>query len=91
MKNRSFTIDQYIKMSDKFNKMLFIDKIKAIQENSDILTLASDCNWWAVNAKDSNIQFELECANKEFRIENEWDHNQIYDLISLLGIDNTDI
>ena len=86
-----YTIEQYRKMSKKFNKMSFEDKIKTIRDNSDILTLASDYNWWGVKVKDKEIQEELFDNDDQFIIDNEWDHNQIYVLISLLGIDNTDI
>lgn len=88
---RRFTIEQYRQMAKKFNQMSFYDKIKTIKDNSDILTLASDGNWWGVKVKDSDIQEELFDNEEQFNIENEWGSREIYDLISLLGIDNTDI
>lgn len=56
---RKFSLEQYTEMSDRFNKMSFYDKIKTIRDNSDILTLASDYNWWGVKVKDKEIQEQL--------------------------------
>ena len=53
---RSFSLEQYQKMAESFNKMSFRDKILTLQKNNDILTLASDYNWWGVKVKDKNIQ-----------------------------------
>ena len=88
---RKFTIEQYRKMSLKFNKMSFYDKIKTIKENKDILSLASDHNWWGVKVKDKYIQDYLSNNEKEFNIKKEWGYKEIYQLIEILGIDNTDI
>ena len=88
---RKFSLEQYIEMSIRFNKMSFYDKIKTIKDNSDILTLASDYNWWGVKVKDKDIQEQLFEMDKPFIITNEWDAREMYDLVSLLGIDNTDI
>ena len=88
---RKFTIEQYRKMSLKFNQMSFYDKIKTIRDNSDILTLASDYNWWGVKVKDNDIQEELFDNEEQFNIKNEWGSSEMYDLVNLLGIDNTDI
>jgi len=88
---RKFTLEQYIKMSESFNKMNFTDKIKTIKDNSDILTLASDYNWWAVKLKDKEMQIELTEEDIEFEIENEWCYDEMNSLISLLGISNTDL
>lgn len=88
---RQFTIEQYIRMAEKFNQMAFHDKIKTIIENKDILTLASDGNWWGVKAKDKDIEEELVDNDNQFSIENEWQSSEMMDLVSLLGIDNTDI
>ena len=71
--------------------MSFKNKIITIKNNSDILSLASDYNWWGVKVKDKKIQEQLEEEDYLFRIENEWNHNQMFDLIDLLGIDNVDI
>jgi len=78
-------------MSKKFNQMSFYDKIKTIRDNSDILTLASDYNWWGVKVKDNDIQEELFDNEEQFNIKNEWGYSEMYDLVNLLGIDNTDI
>lgn len=86
---RTFTIDQYKRMAARFNNMSFLDKIKTIKEHSDILTLASDHNWWVVKAKDNDIQEQLEEAECEFHITNEWDSNEIHDLIALLELPHT--
>ncbi len=86
-----YTIEQYRQMSEKFNKMSFYDKIKTIRDNKDILTLASDGNWWGVKVKDEEIQEELFDNEEQFDIENEWRSSEMYDLVSLLGIDNTGI
>lgn len=88
---RKFTLDQYVRMAKKFNKMSFCDKIKTIRENSDILTLASDGNWWGVKVKDPEIQEELYSNENTFDIANEWGSSEMNDLVYLLGIDNTDI
>ena len=88
---RKFSLEQYIEMSIRFNKMSFYDKIKTIKDNSDILTLASDGNWWGVKVKDRDIQEQLFEMDKPFIIINEWYASEMYDLVSLLGIDNTDI
>ena len=88
---RQFTLEQYVEMAGIFNKMSFFDKIKTIKDNCDILTLASDGNWWGVKVKDKKIQEQLEELNKEFVIENEWGSSEMYDLINLLGIENIDL
>jgi hypothetical protein len=88
---RKFSLEQYIEMSKRFNKMSFYDKIKTIKDNSDILTLASDYNWWGVKVKDKEIQEQLFDNNTQFEIENEWGSSEMYDLIHLLGIGNTDL
>ena len=88
---RQFTLQQYQAMSKKFNQMNFADKIKTIKDNTDILTLASDGNWWGVKVKDTDIQETLYDNEEHFNIENEWGSREMCDLVSLLGIDNTDI
>lgn len=71
--------------------MSFYDKIKTIRDNTDILTLACDGNWWGVKVKDNYVQQCLVDSQEEFNIENEWQSSEMMDLVSLLGIDNTDI
>ena len=88
---RSFSLEQYKKMSEHFNKMSFREKIVTIQKNSDILTLASDYNWWGVKVKDKEIQEQLEDEGYQFDIEKEWDSREMNELIDLLGIGNVDI
>ena len=88
---RQFTLEQYESMAERFNKMTFRDKIKTIMANKDILTLASDHNFWGVKVKDNEIQEQLFDNDKQFGISNEWDASEMMDLISLLGIDNVDI
>jgi len=88
---RNFTLEQYVEMAERFNKMSFYDKIKTIKDNSDILTLASDGNFWAVKTKDKEIQEVLYENDNTFDIENEWGSHEMCDLVSLLGIDNIDI
>ena len=88
---KEFTLREYIQMAGRFNKMSFYDKIKTIKDNSDILTLASDGNWWGVKVKDKKIQEKLFNSELEFNIENEWGSSEMYDLINLLEIDNTDL
>ena len=86
-----YTIEQYRQMAKRFNKMSFYDKIKTIRDNKEILTLASDGNWWGVKVKKEEIQEELFDNEEQFNIQNEWQSSEIMDLVSLLGIDNTDI
>jgi len=88
---RKYTIEQYRQMAEKFNQMSFYDKIKTIRDNKEILALASDGNWWGVKVKDEEIQEELFDNEEQFNIENEWGSSEMYYLVSLLGIDNTDI
>lgn len=88
---QKFSLEQYKQMSERFNKMSFKDKIIALQNNSDILTLASDYNWWGVKVKDKEIQEQLEEEDYQFEITREWDSNEINVLVALLGIGNTDI
>lgn len=87
----SFNIEQYRRMSKRFNKMSFYDKIKTIQDNKNILTLASDGNWWGVKVKDVEIEEKLREKEEQFDIEFEWGVTEMCDLIRILGIDNTDI
>jgi hypothetical protein len=88
---RSFCLHQYRKMAERFNKMSFRDKILTIQKNGDILTLASDCNWWVVKVKDAKIQEQLYESGWQFDIVNEWGGSEMFDLVDLLEIGNTDI
>lgn len=88
---RSFSLEQYRQMVERFNKMSFRDKILTIQKNSDILTLASDGNWWGVKVKDNEMQEQLYDNEWQFNIVNEWGSSEMFDLVDLLGIGNTDI
>ena len=88
---RSFSLEQYQKMAESFNKMSFRNKILTLQKNNDILTLASDYNWWGVKVKDKNIQEQLDEQGSLFSIIQEWDSNEMNELVSILGIGNTDI
>lgn len=87
----NYTLDQYKRMAARFNKMSFYDKIKTVRENSNILTLASDGNWWGVKVKDEEIEEKLYEAVAGFQIENEWGSSEMHDLIRLLGMEDTDI
>jgi hypothetical protein len=89
--SKEYTIEQYVNMSEKFNKMTFIDKIGTIKENTDILILGADGNWWGVKVKDIDIQTTLEENGLEFEINKEWDSSEMQDLINILGIEITDI
>jgi hypothetical protein len=88
---RNYTIEEYKEMAKRFNQLSFYNKIKTIRDNKDILTLASDGNWWGVKLKDKEKQEELFDNEEHFYIENEWQSSEMMDLVSLLGIDNTDI
>ena len=88
---RSFSLEQYKQMAERFNKMSFREKIVTIQKNSDILTLASDGNWWVVKVKDVEIEEKLYDNEWQFNITNEWGSSEMFELVDLLGIGNTDI
>lgn len=88
---RKFTLDQYKIMAERFNKMSFSDKIKTLINNTDIIILASDGNWWGVKAVDTEIQQQLEEYQCEFRITNEWCSDEMHELVYLLGLSTTDI
>lgn len=88
---RSFSLEQYKQMAERFNKKSFREKIVTIQKNSEILTLASDHNWWGVKVKDTEMHEQLYDEGIQFEIEREWDSNEINELVDLLGIGNTDI
>lgn len=88
---RNFTLDQYKIMAERFNKMSFSDKIKTLINNTDIIILASDHNFWVVKAVDKNIQQQLEEEQCEFRIKNEWDSDEMHELVYLLGLTTIDI
>ena len=85
-----YNLGQYIDLSIHFNQMSFFSKIELIKNNSDILTLASDGNWWGVKIKDKNIWEKFE-EKYQFQIKNEWGSDEMCTLVFLLGIDNTDI
>jgi hypothetical protein len=85
---RSFSLEEYKKLSERFNSKSFKEKIVLLRDNSDILTLASDYNWWGVRVIDKEIQEQLEEEGCEFEIEKEWDSNEMNILIDLLGIKN---
>jgi len=84
-----YTLQQYKGMAERFNKMSFKDKIKGLKQNTNILTLAADGNWWGVKALDEDIQEQLENDNCEFAIKFEWGSSEMYDLIDIIGIDVT--
>lgn len=88
---RKFSLEKYKKMSESFNKKSFYDKIKILSENTDILKLCSDYNWWVVKVIDKEIQEQLEDLDICFQIDNEWNYSQMFDLVSLLNIKQDDI
>ena len=88
-KNRKFSFDQYKKMSIRFNKMTFADRVKTIQENSDLFTLAADGNWWGVKIKDKEIEELFDENDLQFEIEREWSSREMYGLIFLLEMELT--
>lgn len=88
---KKLTLEDYITLSERFNSMSFVTKIKTLIDNKDILTLASDHNWWVVKTKDTEIQELLEEIDSVFTIENEWDSEEIHNLVYLLGLEVTDI
>ena len=83
---RTFTIDQYIRMASKFNKMNFDQKLECLNNNSDILTLDSDGNWWGVRPVDKDIRFQLEEKDVLFEIENEWGHSEMMSILNMTKI-----
>lgn len=85
-----YTLEQYIEMSKKFNKKTFVEKIKTLIENPNLLILGCDHNWWVVKVIDKEIQEELEQIDEVFQIENEWGSNEMDDLVFLLGLKTTD-
>ena len=89
--NRKFSFDQYKKMSIRFNKMTFADRVKTIQENSDLFTLASDGNVWGVKIKDKEIEELFDENDLQFEIEREWGSREMYGLIFLLEMELTDL
>jgi len=88
---QEYTLNQYVRMAESFNKMSFKQKIEILLLHKNILTLASDYNWWCVKVKDKEIQETLYDSDQQFAIENEWGHKEIGTLISILGLENTDI
>ena len=88
---KDYNLEQYKQMAERFNKMSFREKIITIQNNKDILTLASDGNWWGVKVKNKEIQEQLYDNEWQFNIENEWGSSEMCILVELLNIDNTDI
>ena len=89
---KKYTLEQYQEMAKKFNKMSFSQKIKVLRDNKEILTLASDHNFWGVKAVDTDIQEELFDSDNEFHLqETEWGSSEMHDLVGLLGINITDI
>lgn len=86
-----FTLKQYQEMAERFNALSFYQKIMKLQKHSDIITLASDGNWWGVKAKDKDIEEQLYETETGFTIEQEWGSSEIHALIDLLEIGNTDI
>ena len=87
---KKYTLDQYKQMAEKFNRMPFYKQIQTLLANKDILTLASDGNCWGVRVKDELIHEELSDSDSHFTIENEWGSSELFDLISLLGLENVD-
>lgn len=88
---RKYSLQQYQDMAKRFNQKSFTEKIETIKENSDILTLASDGNWWVVKVKEKAIQDDLYDTDTGFVIVNEWGSSEMDSLVSLLGLSNTDI
>lgn len=77
-------------MAINFNKKSFVEKISILQANKDILCLGSDHNYWRVVVLDSEIEEQLQSEGVYFNVPTEWDSSEIFDLVALLGIKNTD-
>lgn len=90
---KKYTLEQYKKMVKSFNSKSFINQIKTLRENKDILILASDHNFWGVKVLDEEMQEKLYDTGDVFFClqETEWGSNEMHDLIGLLGINVTDI
>jgi len=79
-------------MAKNFNSKSFINQIRTVRDNKEIITLASDHNFWRVKAVDTDIQEELFDSDNEFHLqETEWGSREMHDLVGLLGINITDI
>ena len=88
---RKYTKEQYIEMSEKFNKMTFINKIITLQKNKEIFSLGADYNWFGVKLKNKEMQEVLDNEEITFNISDEWGTDEIYCLLNILEIDITDI
>lgn len=86
MSETKFTLEDYEMMSSYFNRLSFKNKILYLQEHKDVLSLGADGNWWVVKVNDEDIQEELYESDKHFRIENEWESLEMFNLIELLGL-----
>jgi len=86
---KELTIEDYRRMSQKFNKLNFVQQIEVLRDSPGILQLGSDYNWWRVLVVDNIIQEQLDEEENTFVIDTEWDHNHMYELVNLLGIKQT--
>ena len=87
---REYTLEDYREFAKHFNSQSFINKIKILKDNSDILQLGSDYNWYNIQVKDKDIQEELHDTETGFHIKNEWGYREVLELLNLLDISITD-
>lgn len=84
--SQEYTLEQYKRMANRFNSKTFAEKLTIIKNYPKVLHLCNDGNWWRVKAANSDIQYELEEEDHEFKITNEWGVYEMETLIDLFGI-----
>lgn len=94
--NKETSLEEYKKLSEEFNKLSFLGKIKTIMENSDRLVVAlsydlkNDSASWSVRAKDKQIQKQLEDSGVNFEVGEKWGWVEIIYFLEALRIPTVD-
>ena len=78
-----YTVEQYRTLSERFNKMSFLQKIVTVKNNSDVFTLESDGYNFRLRLEEEAQKLELDLL---FSFPEFLEFSQIKDIMSLIDL-----